>query len=54
MQLRHLHRNIADAIHGTLKITFEEHDAGIRPVTMRDRLNQLVAEGKLVEVKPKD
>lgn len=49
----HLHRNIADAINGSLKITFEERDAGIRPVTMQDRLNQLTAEGKLVKLEPK-
>jgi hypothetical protein len=49
----HLHRNIADAIVGHLKTTFEEREAGIRPTTMEDKLNQLVAEGKLHNLEPK-
>lgn len=50
-----LHRNIADAIYGTLLQTSEERAEEIRPKTMNDVINGLVGEGKLVkfDVKPK-
>lgn len=49
---RGLHRNIADAINGTLVQTMEERAAGKSPTTMDDILNGLVASGDLVEAKP--
>lgn len=49
-----LHRNIADAIYGVLKQTSEQRREGTVPKTMQDRLNDLVSEGKLVELKPSD
>lgn len=50
----HLHRNIADAINGTLVQTAADREAGTRPNTMKDTLGRLVAEGQLVEWKPDD
>ncbi len=50
----HLHRNIADAINGGLIQTSEDRRAGRRPGTMTDRLNELVANGDLVEFKASD
>ena len=47
-----LQRNIADAIYGTLKQTSEDRKAGKAPETMDDKLNQLVADGKLVQYVP--
>lgn len=46
--LSSLHRNIADAIYGTLICTPEQREAEVRPETMADRLHSLVAEGKLI------
>ena len=45
-------RNIADAINGSLVQTEADRVAGVRPGTMTDRLNELVAKGDLVEWKP--
>jgi hypothetical protein len=44
-----LHRNIADAIYGTLTQTAEDRAANRRPDTMSDKLDRLVGEGKLVK-----
>lgn len=48
-----LHRNIADAINGGLRMSFEDREKGIKPKTMDDRLNALVASGELVKIEPK-
>lgn len=48
-----LHRNIADAIYGTLKYSPADSRAGFRPTTMRDQLAALVKDGKLVQIDPK-
>jgi hypothetical protein len=45
-----LHRNIADAINGTLKQTGDDRLKGKVPETMTDHLNSLVANGELVEL----
>lgn len=42
-----LHRNIADAIYGTLKQTMEDRRAGKTPTTTTDKLHGLVARGEL-------
>lgn len=47
-----LHRNIADAINGTLVQTADDRKTGRRPKTMADALNALVADGRLVRVEP--
>lgn len=48
-----LSRNIADAINGSLIVTMEEREGGKKlGGTMDDKLAELVAAGKLVEVKP--
>lgn len=47
-----LSRNIADAINGSLKLTMGDAKAGVKLFTMQDRLKQLVAEGRLVEMTP--
>ena len=47
-----MRRNIADAIYGTLIQTADDRKAGRNPTTMADKLADLVASGKLVEVKP--
>ena len=49
-----LHRNIADAINGSLVQTATDRVAGVRPGTMTDRLNELVEKGDLVEFKSSD
>jgi hypothetical protein len=51
--LSSLHRNIADAIYGTLKQTMEERKEGVVPSTIHDELDKLVSEGKLTEFTPK-
>lgn len=44
----HLHRNIADAINGTLLQTAEDRVAGVRPRTMADTISDLIKGGTLV------
>jgi hypothetical protein len=48
-----LHRNIADAINGSLVQTSEDRQKGLAPKTMGDVLNDLVVSGKLTKVKPR-
>lgn len=48
-----LHRNIADAINGSFVVTAEDRKAGKpTPPTMADKLNALVSQGELVDLKP--
>ena len=46
----HLQRNVADAIYGTIMITEEDRKAGIKPETIRDRVDQLTKDGILTKL----
>jgi len=50
--LSSLHRNIADAIYGSLVQTEVERRAGAVPKTIDDALDALVVEGVLTDLKP--